>query len=117
MRLEVETPAALGVERRRLSNSVAERIATTADRLERQAAQVRASDKQLALLLTKEAVRLRRVARTLDIQHKRGERARLRRRNMFDEDARLIRQEVCGAAFSGVATTGRVRGGWQSDGA
>src|SRR5262245_38553070 len=56
--------------RRRLSNPVAERIAASADRLEAQAAEVRPNDKQLALRLMKEATKLRRAARSVDIDYK-----------------------------------------------
>jgi hypothetical protein len=47
--------------------------------LEQQAAEVRATDKRFALQLMREATRLRRVARGVDIQHKRAQRARMRR--------------------------------------
>jgi hypothetical protein len=63
---------------------MAEQIATSADRLEQQAADVRATDKQLALQLMKEATRLRRVARAIDIQHKRAQRARMQRHQPDD---------------------------------
>ena len=76
---EVERPPTGRLQRRTLKSRIAEQIAVSADRLERQAADVRANDKQLALQLMKEATRLRRVARGIDIQHKRAERARMRR--------------------------------------
>jgi len=71
-----------GSERRRLSNPVAEQIAASADRLEAQAAEVRPNDKQLALRLVKEATKLRRAARSVDIDHKQAERARMRKKNL-----------------------------------
>ena len=83
------TPSA---ERRRLKNDAAELIAASADRLERQAAEVRAADKQLALRLTKEATKLRRIARGLDIQHKQAERARRRRVTSLIADRSLTDQ-------------------------
>ena len=61
--------------RNRLALETAEQIAASADRLELQAAQVRPTDKQLALQILKEATKLRKHARTLDIQHKRALRA------------------------------------------
>jgi hypothetical protein len=76
---EMKGSLGAGLERHALRNGLAEQIAASADRLERQAADVRASDKQLALQLMKEATRLRRVARGIDIQHKRAQRARMRR--------------------------------------
>ena len=80
MKVEAAKPYTI-TERRTLSNPVAERLAASADRLERQAAEVRATDKQLALRLMREATKLRQVARGLEIQHKRAERDRMRRRN------------------------------------
>jgi hypothetical protein len=61
--------------RHRLAHDTAEQIAAAADRLENQAAEVRAINKHLALRILKEASRLRQYARTLDIQHKRAIRA------------------------------------------
>lgn len=58
--------------RHRLAHDTAEQIAAAADRLENQAAEIRAINKHLALRVLKEASRLRQYARTLDIQHKRG---------------------------------------------
>ena len=80
MKVEAAKPYSITSERRALANPVAERLASSADRLERQAAEVRATDKQLALRLMKEATKLRQVARGLEIQHKRAERDRMRRR-------------------------------------
>jgi phage-related minor tail protein len=99
VRGEVEKPFPVGVERNPLANDTAERIAASADRLERQAAEVRAADKQLALRLMKEATKLRRVARSIDIQHKQAERARMRRKGLLDADAREFRQEMMGTSF------------------
>jgi len=75
-------PSAGSDHRRRLSNPIAERIAASADRLEAQAAEVRPNDKLLALRLMKEATKLRRAARSVDIDHKQAERARMRRKNL-----------------------------------
>jgi hypothetical protein len=58
--------------RHRLAHDTAEQIAAAADRLENQAAEVRAINKHLALRILKEASRLRQYARTLDVQHKRA---------------------------------------------
>lgn len=85
VKVDVSTPpfgSSTGSERRRLSNPVAEQIAASADRLELQAAEVRPNDKQLALRLMKEATKLRRAARSVDIDHKQSERARMRRKNL-----------------------------------
>jgi len=85
VKIDVTTPpfgSSTGSERRRLSNPVAEQIAASADRLEAQAAEVRPNDKQLALRLMKEATKLRRAARSVDIDHKQAERARMRRKNL-----------------------------------
>lgn len=65
--------------RNRLALETAEQIAASADRLEHQAAQVRPTNKRLALQILKEANRLRQCARTLDIQHKRAIRALVER--------------------------------------
>ena len=65
--------------RNRLALETAEQIAASADRLEQQAAQVRSTDKHLALQILKEATKLRKQARTLDIQHKRAVRAMMER--------------------------------------
>jgi hypothetical protein len=81
MKVEVAKPCSVSNERRTLVNPIAERLAASADRLERQAADVRATDKQLALRLVREATKLRQVARGLEIQHKRAARDRMRRRN------------------------------------
>ena len=85
MKTDVATPAFglhTGSDRRRLSNPVAEQIAASADRLEAQAAEVRPNDKQFALRLLKEVTKLRRAARSVDIDHKQAERARMRRKNL-----------------------------------
>ena len=85
VKIDVATPPFglnTGTDRRRLSNPVAEQIAASADRLEAQAAEVRPNDKQLALRLMKEATKLRRAARSVDIDHKQAERARMRRKNL-----------------------------------
>jgi hypothetical protein len=85
VKIDVATPPFglnSGTDRRRLSNPVAEQIAASADRLEAQAAEVRPNDKQLALRLMKEATKLRRAARSVDIDHKQAERARMRRKNL-----------------------------------
>jgi hypothetical protein len=87
MRVEATKPCSVSTERNPLASRVAEQVAASADRLEQQAAQVRAMDKQFAMRLMKEATRLRQVARGLDIQHKQAERARMRRKNMRDPDA------------------------------
>jgi hypothetical protein len=77
--------------RNRLALETAEQIAASADRLEKQAAQVRSTDKHLALQILKEATKLRKQARTLDIQHKRAVRAMMERlrgnRDYGPEDA------------------------------
>lgn len=65
--------------RHRLAHDTAEHIAATADRLEHQAAEVRPTNKRLALQILKEATRLRQYARTLDIQHKRAIRTLMER--------------------------------------
>jgi hypothetical protein len=94
------TPADRGLDRgdlnsvrRRRSNPAAEQIAASADRLEQQAAEVRPSDKRLALYLVKEATRLRNCARALEIQHKRAVRAVMARLNdtgLNNSQARLM---------------------------
>jgi hypothetical protein len=96
---DVEKPIGAGVERNALKNRAAEQIASSADRLEQQAADVRATDKQLALQLMKEATRLRRVARGIDIQHKRAERARKRRNDLIDPAARPDNSQAAWIAF------------------
>jgi hypothetical protein len=67
--------------RHRLAHDTAEQIAAAADRLEHQAAEVRPTNKQLALRILKEATRLRTYARALDIQHKRAIRVTMERMN------------------------------------
>jgi|SRR5215831_17390037 len=84
--IDIDRPYGMSGERHTLTDRTAEQIAASADRLERQAAGVRAADKQLALWLMKEATKLRRVARGLDIQHKQAERARMRRKHMSQHD-------------------------------
>jgi len=84
--IDIDRPYGMSGERHPLSDRTAEQIAVSADRLEQQAAGVRATDKQLALWLMKEATKLRRVARGLDIQHKQAERARMRRKHMGQHD-------------------------------
>jgi ERCC4-related helicase len=74
--------------RHRLSNPAAEQIAASADRIEAQAAEVRPSDKRLAMKLLKEATRLRHCARALDIQHKRAVRVLLHRASSGRDAAR-----------------------------
>jgi hypothetical protein len=80
--IDIDRPYGTNGERNTLANRTAEQIAASADRLEHQAAGVRETDKQLALWLMKEATKLRRVARGLNIQHKQAERARMRRRGL-----------------------------------
>lgn len=58
--------------RQRLAHGTAEQIAAAADRLERQASEVRPTNKKLALQILKEATKLRTHARALEIQHKRA---------------------------------------------
>ena len=84
--IDIDRPYGMSGERHTLTDRTAEQIAVSADRLEQQAAGVRATDKQLALWLMKEATKLRRVARGLDIQHKQAERARMRRKHMGQHD-------------------------------
>ena len=80
--------------RRRCSTPAAEQIALSADRLEHQAAEVRAFDKRLAMWLLKEATRLRHCARALDIQHKRA--------------LRVVLSRMGGARMDSPATPGAV---------
>lgn len=84
--IDIDRPYGMSGERHPLTDRTAEQIAASADRLEQQAAGVRAADKQLALWLMKEATKLRRVARGLDIQHKQAERARMRRKHLSGHD-------------------------------
>jgi len=110
MKVEAAKPYSITNERRALANPVAERLAASADRLEQQAAEVRATDKHLALRLVREATKLRQVARGLEIQHKRAERDRMRRRNTpppgtlrevnRTEQARLLQSESDDATAS-----------------
>ena len=86
MTIDIDRPYGMSGGRHTLTDRTAEQIAVSADRLEQQAAGVRATDKQLALWLMKEATKLRRVARGLDIQHKQAERARMRRKHMSQHD-------------------------------
>jgi hypothetical protein len=96
---DVERPIGVGVERNALKNRMAEQIASSADRLEQQAAEVRATDKQLALQLLREATRLRRVARGIDIQHKRAARARMRQKGAIDPVAKPDKSQAAWIAF------------------
>jgi len=53
--IDIDRPYGMSGERHTLTDRTAEQIAASADRLEQQAAGVRANDKQLALWLMKEA--------------------------------------------------------------
>jgi hypothetical protein len=99
MRIEIDAASGTtpGSKRHPLTNSAAERIAASADRLQQHAAELRATDKRLALRLVKEAMKLRKVARGLDIQHKQADRVRMRRK---DEVADMAPQDAAEAGWS-----------------
>jgi len=103
MRIEIDTASGTtpGSKRRPLTNRAAEQIAASADRLQQHAAEVRATDKRLALRLVKEATKLRKVARELDIQHKQVDRARMRRKNEVADMAPQDAAEVGWSLFFG----------------